>query len=516
MKKYISLFVIIGLVIAVNIFSVFASYRMDFTEGKIYTLSQSTKEIIKNLPDNIEVQVFMSKNLPPQAAIVRQQLEDKLADYQAIAGNKLQVTYQDPANNDALINRMRYLGIPELQLQVIEKDQRQVVRAYMGLAVLKTQEASPEDLEQNPIADVENFTALPVIQNLDSFEYDMTSALLKMSSSAEKVVGFLVGHGEHAPYVENRFNSESNPRADYDIKDTLAKTYATQEVDLINDPESIAEVNTLIIAGPQENITDEEASIIHNFVNNGGNMIVMIDTVNAGQGLLPSAVEANFDNLLSPYGVGLDTSVIADASHESASFSQGFFTISLPYPFWVKADKNQLNSDNSITSQIESLTLPWATPIHTIEKKEHMTSLVTSSSQYQIISENIDLNPQQDFALTGNPQTPVDLAVLIENDKQGKVIVIGDSDFASMNFSGIFPGNTLFFQNLVDGVTLGDALINIRSKGVTDRPLSKNITEVTKNFIRWGNIIFIPLLFVGYGLLRKFLRNTRKKAAHIS
>ncbi len=86
----------------------------------------------------------------------------------------------------------------------------------------------------------------------------------------------------------------------------------------------------------------------------------------------------------------------------------------------------------------------------------------------------------------------------------GKVIIVGDSDFVAQGGS-----NTLLFYNMIDGLTLGDDLIEIRSKGVTDRPLS-DLSNPEKDAIKWGITLGVPLLFIFYGFYRRYRRQQKK------
>ena len=76
-----------------------------------------------------------------------------------------------------------------------------------------------------------------------------------------------------------------------------------------------------------------------------------------------------------------------------------------------------------------------------------------------------------------------------------------------------------FFLNTVDWLTLGDALIGIRSQTITNRPLQiktrdgefRDPSEIEKNLIKYLCIVGIPLLVVIFGLLRYFLKRRAKR-----
>jgi len=502
---------------------IFTSY--DFTEGQIYTLSPATDRIVQNLTKNVQIIAFVSEKLPPQAISSKIQLTDKLADFTNLGSDKLTITYMDPVKDTAAADLAESFGIPPLDLQVIEKDQAQVIKAYFGLAIVTPAEG---DIDQSdPAGKYDKKVVIPVVQDLNSLEYEISSALLKVGSDQLKKVAFLTGHGEHSfsmPQYVAALNND--PRADYPVSEELNRNYDVSTIDFsgLSDEEKqdpFKNVDTLIVAGPQTAISDEEITKIQQFVESGGNAILLIDSMNIDTqyGFSASRLPVNFDTLLQPWGVKVLPAVLADSDNDLASFNQGYITYTLPYPFFAKI--NNINTENAITRQVESFTLPWTSPLEVKEAGGVITQVLASSSgKYQIFTETdltvpgenegeekiqhqpIDISPQQNFNLTDSD--PVPLLVLSQKNEGGKVIIAGDSDFVAQGGS-----DTLLFYNMVDGLTLGNDLIEIRSKGVTDRPL-EDLTSREKDTIRWGITIGVPLLIIIYGFYRRSRRQQLK------
>ena len=587
MLRSLTVTAVLMALIGVNIIFYNFPIRFDFTEGQIYTLSSSTKKLVKNLEDDIYIKVFLSKKLPSQAMNIKQDLQDYLKEYDTFSSN-LKISYTDPAGNEEEANLARFLGIPELQLQVIEKDQQQVVKAYMGLAVLKEKDELPEETENNnPLDKYEKYETIPVIQNFSNFEYDLTAAIKKVSSIEEKVLGFLLGHDEHNFAIQNQYfqTQEKDLRMDYNFKELLEKNYTVNTVSLSEENPKIENIDTLVIAGPKKALADFEVGAIKDFVKSGGNAVFLIDQIDIANGLFASKLEENFSNLLSDWGISVDKSLVKDKSHSRASFSQGFISYTLPYPYWVKV--SNLSKENAITAKLDYFVLPWGSPLNITEKEDVNVDVIAKTSPFYSLSkaevlkqvpvedetktedteeepteensetvsffdvllptvsaeeaaevkiqntaENIvnesteeidppvkmkeewqdqpiNLDPQQDFGLPRSKLEPLPLAAIAQKDNEGKIFVMGDSDFVSGNFASQFNANLAFLMNIIDSFTLGDELISIRSKAIQDRPI-KDINEATKNIIKWGNIIVVPLIFIGLGLIRRSLRNAKK------
>jgi ABC-type uncharacterized transport system involved in gliding motility auxiliary subunit len=237
----------------------------------------------------------------------------------------------------------------------------------------------------------------------------------------------------------------------------------------------------------------------------------------------------HYNDLISKWGLAVEPSIVADANHDYANFNQGYVTFTLPYPFFVKA--SNLDKNNSITQDLESFVIPWGSPIKITSTTGVTTEvLATTSKNYKLFTESdvtapasstptdgstaadqpktvsqpVNLDPQQDFGITNESKEPLPLAVIAQKQGEGKIIVVGDSDFVAQG-----SANQVFIQNAIDALTLGNELISIRSKGLTDRPLTE-LSETSKNIFRWGLIIGLPLLFVIYGLYRRYSRRQLK------
>ena len=81
-----------------------------------------------------------------------------------------------------------------------------------------------------------------------------------------------------------------------------------------------------------------------------------------------------------------------------------------------------------------------------------------------------------------------------------RIIVVGDGDFMKDDFAGN-RGNLTFFINIVDFLADDAGLITIRSKDIAQPPLEQ-VSDGTKKFLKYGDLILPPLLVIGYGLLR--------------
>lgn len=523
--------VVFGIVVLINFLSSRRFIRADLTADKRYTISQSTKKVLDRLDDIVTIDVYFSRK-PARIAQIRQSVRDMLEEYRAFSKN-LQISFIDPAPDDeAQKQKLRFMGIPEFQVNVIEKDKAEIANVYMGIAVLY------EDKKE----------VLPIVQTTNNLEYDLTSAILKVTSKEIKTVGFLSGHDEI-----DVFDQPFAP-----LRQELSKQYEVRKVPIDGGKAIDADVATLIIAGPKTELTEREKYEIDQFVMRGGRVCFLIDPILIQyEGLNVTPLQTGLNDLLEHYGVKLNDNLVLDVSMGQLTYSQGFMTVSTSYAYFIKLMKQYqyrtgetsdgLSQDSIITSQLESLMLPWAGSIELLPQGDSAVEMIalaktstggwTAQSPYNINPTNRQFQPpasvQQAHTVAaslsgvfksfyagkaippaesteseeGMTVTPAEEERTTKTESEAtQIVVVGNSQFLQQGR----PDGQLFFLNTVDWLTLGEELINIRSHGTTERPL-KEISESEKFFLKFISIAGVPILVIAFGLVRFFLRRRAKR-----
>jgi ABC-2 type transport system permease protein len=512
-SAFLEIIIVIAIIALVNLLSLRFFARADLTDDKLFSVSESTKDVLRSLDDIVNIKVYFSKTLPPYLTTLTRQVKDVLGEYTAYAGGNLIVDFEDPAVDPETEQRVRSLGIPPVQLNIIQKDKAEVMNAYLGIAVLF------EDRHE----------VIPVVQSTSNLEYELTSAIVKVASEEQKTVGFLSGHGE--PDIDKDYEA---------VKRSLETQYTVKRV-LTADGQMVPDdINTLIVAGPAQ-LGDWDRFAIDQFVMRGGRVLFLVDRLTIPEGtLLATKTDTGVDSLLEHYGAMVKPDLVVDRSAGSATFSAGFFRYTVPYPLWPMIVEGGFSKESPITNRLERAVLPWTSSIEiTAEGDEapEVVVLAKSSPESWTEERQFDLNPQRKFA----PATqvgPRDLAVLLDGtftsffagrpapeaaengepwngvklDKspETQIILIGNSRFIGSNFLAQYPENRTFFLNAVDWLTLGDSLIGIRSRGVTTRPL-KQIGDSAKASIRFASTFGIPILLIIWGLARRYVRSSRRR-----
>lgn len=495
----IAVILIIGILAVVNFFSYQVFYRWDLTQGNIYSLSETSKQTARELDDRVNIKAYFSDNLPSQVFSVRQRVADLLNEYRSYSNGNIDVEFVNPNEQEDLQEKLRILGIPQLTFEVYEKDKRQLVKGYMGVAV------SYED----------NTEVIPAIKrDVSDLEYQLTTAIKKVIAEDMATVGYATGFG--IPGLgENTRNLVQELQGVYDIR----------QVDLAAEEPSIPqEMDTLVILGGTEEFSEAALREINSFVKGGGSLLAAQDGVTVREGLQASKNNTGLSDLLRSYGVRLNQDLVADPQSGRATFSQGFFSYSASYPYWPLIQSSGFASDYSAVANLENVVLPWVSSVEIIEAPERNRSvhkLMQTTEESWRVRDNFNITPDQ--ASPRGKQQPYTIAVSVkgemtdpyaeeggDNTFTGRVVAVGDSDFASDQYTG--GGDNLnLFLNLVDSLTLDDDLINIRSQGLSTRPI-KELNETEKVAIRYLNVFVVTVAVVLYGLLRYYLRRRKKLA----
>ena len=518
--------IIFGILALINFLSTRRFVRTDLTEDKRYTISEATKDVLGTLDDIVTITVYFSTS-PAEVAQVGRNVRDMLDEYTAFSKN-LQIDFVNPANFDeAQKQELRFKGIPEVQINVMKKDKAEIANVYMGISIGYSGKEE----------------TLPVVQSTANLEYELTSTILKVTAKEAKTVGFLTGHGEFdindQNYQQLRQLLDKNGQGQYNV--TSVNLQGGKGVD--------DAVTTLVIAGTKQPLTEREKYELDQFIMRGGRAIFLVDPIQLQPGTLQATpLSTGLNDLVEHYGAKLGNNLLIDRRfHDNARFQQGFMTVFQPYPYFVQIRKPNFSTEHAVTSQLETLTLPWTSSLEVIAKEGITATPLAKTSEFgQTIQGYYNLMPNFQIPNTETQAYPVAVALegtfksfytdkeippvasddvtnaenteiptsvqddatqtTITESTQTQIVVVGTAQFLTqMRQDGIN-----FFLNTVDWLTLGDALIGIRSQTITNRPL-RDASEIEKNLIKYLCIVGVPLIVIIFGLLRYFLKSRAKR-----
>jgi gliding-associated putative ABC transporter substrate-binding component GldG len=524
----------LGILTVINMMSFRRFFRIDLTQNKEYTISDSTKNILAGLDDVVNVKVYFAKKLPSYIATLTNKIKDTLEEYNVYAAGNIAIEYIDPADNPAMAQKMRFLGIPQVRLNIIERDQAQFVNVYLGVAILYG----------------DNKEIIPALTDTYNLEYELTSKILRVTSPKVQTIGFLSGHGE--PDLNQEMNS---------INTALQEHYWTRKVETKDGQKIPSDIAALVIAGPKK-LAERDKFEIDQYIMSGGKVLFLIDSIELEKArLAANPVESNVEDLLEHYGVKVVKELVLDRLNANATFQTGLYNISVPYPFWVKIMGEYFASDHPIVNRLESMVLPWAGHLEILEDRIptiEVTELARSTKYSWIQKGFFDLNPKNQYSPNQDAMKSRTMAIALagtfksffadktippvekkdkEEEQAGadkgnnnqkkeqvadedreilkesvdtKIIVVGNGRFITENFDMQFEGNRIFFLNAIDWCTIGDYLMGIRSRESADRPLMI-IPDRARSAIRYVNIFGVSILLMLFGLGRFYMHRRRKR-----
>jgi ABC-2 type transport system permease protein len=473
------------LVLVVNLLGSYVRGRIDLTSGNLYTLESGTRDLLADLDDLVEVKLFASSELPPELQLQLRDIRDVLADMRGAANGNLLVTDVDPDEDTEAASEAEGLGIYPVEFNVLSEDEFVVRRGYYGLAIRYAERSA----------------VTPVINRTDDLEFRLASAIYDMTTTDRVGLGYVQGFGTQ------RLGDVPG------LMEDLGQRYDMRAIDLSGGsvPEISREaVEVLVVQGPTEPFSGAAVERLREFVEAGGATMMLLEpAILDEQSFMMVPFTTGLEGLLSDRGVGLSQGLVADlASNLQVNLgNQGMFQVVVPYPLWPVAGPA---ADHPIISGINSLNMGWVAALE-VSDSTNVTPLWRTSEAGAIHAFSLPILPNQDWNVPPENLAVRTLAAAVtppEGDGRGRMVVVGDASFADGQYVQSNPGNLAFLANAIDWLAQDEALLAIRSKDRTPPNLVFE-SDLTRNVLKWGNLVGVPLLFVLFGLLRVTGRRRR-------
>ncbi|NQV13709.1 MAG: GldG family protein [Parcubacteria group bacterium] len=445
----------LGILILVNYIARKESFDWDLTKNHKFTLADQTEKVLQGVEEEIKVIGFFRGGNPAQ-----EEVKGLLEQYRNQNSN-ITVEFIDPDTKPTVA---REYGIERYGTLVFEKgDKRE--------------------------------------QSLTTTESDITSSILKLTRETQKKIYFLTGHKEKG--------LKDVQETGYSVVNTLLSKegYEVAELSLVATREVPEDAAVLVIAGPQDKILDEEKEIISQYLDNDGKLLALLDPVVPGQGKA-----SNLEDLLQKWGVTTKEGVIVDPKE--------YFWTDISTPVVKEWQTHQ------ITDGLQPAFFPGVKSVGEADEHPENTEITTlaSTSDNSWLEKNLS-SQEAKFNEDIDEKGPLPVAVVVKgvvNNKEGeenteedqesktRLIVVGDSDFASSMFSDAL-GNFDFFINAVNWLAEEEELISIRPKEEVQRTVT--LTGSQTKLIFYATVVGMPLIVIIIGIGVWLDRRKRKKQA---
>lgn len=473
-------------------------FRLDLTDNKMYSLSESSKSVVSKIDDLLTMKVYFSENLPGEYGNNLRYLQDMVEEYASYSKN-IRYEFYQPETNEELETEAQKYGISPVQLQVIENDKFEIKKVYMGMVFIYEDERE----------------IIPIIPN-SGLEYNITSIIKKMVDKNKKTVGIAT--------LENQDIKTDN------IIEMLRQTYDVRNIDLA--VEVPIEIDVILVSGVEDSISTEEFENLELFIQRGGNIFIGQSRIKTDlQTQNAEGIQSNIFDLLNQYGLGIRENLVLDLQCGQISVLQnrGIFRMqtAVEYPFFPLI--RNFADDQIVVKGLEQVRTLFPSELWAYEDTSSSVStfgsigssfipLLYSSERSGSMEQFFSLNPIQNPAFStlneeGKVVAALSNIVVSEEGMTSQILLVGDSRFLSDDAGGSIPENTIFVLNAVDYLMGDSELISIRSREITTRPLKDDIADTARKNWKWANRVLPAGLILALGLFR--LRKDKNRAGRL-
>ena len=524
-----------------------AHYRLDLTKEKRYSLSNTTKTLLKNLDGKVEVEVFLTGDLSAGFKKLSIASEELLNEFKEYGTTNFQYRFTRPGAGlpDSLrfktYDSLAQLGIKPFNNQVTSKQGAETTERWIFPAAIVRFNDSlqiPIDLMSGK-SGADEETTLNHSEAL--LEFKIADAINKLTRKAVPVVAYAAGNGEPL-----------NPTV-RDLFETMRTNYRFGVIDVNSGRLDADTIAALMIVKPSKPFTEIEKLKIDQYIMHGGNVIWFIDKLYAEMDSLLRVQtdfiafdkNLNLDDQLFKYGIRINNDLLQDIKSAKQPLVVGQLggqpqIERLPFPYYPLVSSP---STNPIAKNLDDVLTIFPSSIDTVKSQGiQKTILLASDTNSRAISSPAMVSLQSvktEDDLRTFTRSYVPVAVLLEGKfsslyanrftedlkdslqlfspypftptaiKAARQIVVSDADLVTnvvTQSQGPLPmgmqqyenyqfANKEFLLNALDYLVNNNGLLETRSKDFTLRLLDKQ--KITEQKTMWQVInIGVPILLV--------------------
>lgn len=477
----VAVVLVVGLVVMANWLGARHYKRWDWTSSKLYTLSEKSLDLVRNLDSEIRIVVFMVPGSP-----LFDQAQELLERYAAVS-DKITVETIDPEREP-----LRTKALAE-QFGITMAD------TVVFIAGDRTKYVTSEEMVDYDYSGMQ-YGQQPTIRAFRG-EEEFTSAIQSLVISEVPKVYFVGGHGEAVPVVED--SGAFAGRSLSLLVDKLKKdNMAAEDLTLLSG-EIPDDADVIAIVGPTRGYTEVEIEALDAYLDRGGRLLVALDPLIEPDGTMR---QTRLEAFLADRGVVVGDDLVVDPSRKLP-----FYDLSAVYLTDF--------ADHPVATGLEGIAV-----LFTVTR-----SLLTDSDDAEVLVETTaDGWGETDLGmlLRGDPVVfdeavdtpgPVAVAVVVEgeseaapeapadgpsvadqNDSTFRLAVFGDSDFLTDVEIGN-AGNEILALNTLNWLSARDHSMGIPPRNVES--MSLYIDQQQLRIILVMVLLIMPGAAIAMGLL---------------
>ena len=278
---------IVVLFAAITYISTLFNYRLDLTAEKRFSLSNSTKTLLKDIDTVINIKVFLTGELPSDYKKLNIATNDLLSEFKDLSSNFIRVSFEKPGEGLPDSSRMQLydslarLGVVfERNEEVSGTDNKATQQIIIPAALVYYKNRKPFAVDLRSSRKVfKNFNVVNDIPQEDKeatlnsaealLEFKFANAIDKLTRKEVPTVAYVIGNEEPGPQKVN------------DLIQSLRNDYRLGIFDLKQSYPNPDQINALVIVKPQKAFTEEDKLKLDQYVMHGGKVIWFVDKLYA-------------------------------------------------------------------------------------------------------------------------------------------------------------------------------------------------------------------------------------------
>lgn len=524
-------------IIALNILGFWVYFRADLTADKRYSISESSKNLLKNLNDEVIIKVYLDgEGLPGGFERLKRAVKETLVEFKYFGKDNIDYQFINPYDGSEEERNTLFKELVEKGMQptniFAKEDGKKVENLVFPYATIwyQNKEVPVLLLKANLAQDSQT----KLNQSYENVEYELATAIQKLTNTKKKKIGLL---SEFTNLQPINFAGLIN---------TLQEYYDLYIIDSKKSP-SFAGLDALIVPKPDKPVDDSTKAKIDQYIMNGGRVLFFVDGLKVDsvglEGSFAQPLDVNLDDMLFKYGVRINKNIVKDGLNAAIipmvvgnmgdkpniqpmpyryfplinNFSNSLITKNIDMVFTkFTASIDPVNENDGLKKTPLLLTSQYTKVLNApalITYNEARTD--TDEAEYQggvktiayLIEGTFKSILQKSFTNSEIKTSSVPTKILVCSDGD---IIVNEIDRKTGNpypmgfdrFSQHQYGNQDFVINTLNYLLDEQGLLTAKSKSVGLRPLDKMKISNQKTKWQFINIVLPLVLLVVFGFLR--------------
>lgn len=450
--------IVLAILVALNIMvsALPSTYtNLDISSSKLYSITSNTKVVVNALQDDVTIYWIVQSG--EEDSVIENLLNkyDSLSDHIEVVKKNPDVyptfaeqyTDEEVANNSLIVecgDRNRFISYNDI---------------YVSEANMSTY----------------------------SYEYSfdgegaITSAIDYVVNAEQPQLYILEGHGEAE--LSESFSTQIEK-----------ENIETTTFSLLNEDSIPEEADAILIYAPSSDISEEEKTMLSEYVDNGGKLMILAGPTESG-------TLENLYGLLSDYGVEAQEGIVVESDREHYAFQA-------PYVLLPDIASDEITDPLLEENYYAILPIAQGMTVGTTDKGTVTQLLTTSDTSFsKVDGYSLSTYEKEDGDIDG----PFAVGLSIEGNSGGQIVWFSSSQFLEDMYNSYSSGANLdLAMNALSSLVGENDAVSIRSKSLNYNYLT--ISDSVSTVLKQLMIGVFPLVYLGIGGVVILKRRRRNEA----